>query len=499
MPDMGNANPEVSHDPMVDAASSASSGADIKLEPGTSGVPPHPSQAEAVLPQDALESTFQVTVPPPKQRLPQYPQQNYEIRLMLLEQQNKKRLMMAKQEQAAMGLPQQEGGCPNPLVHFPQTEPSLPHSTLRSSSQITGPPSKRVEDMTPQEKIGHFEAEHESIAQRSKQLREAIATEGHPENYQIQLMLLENMGKMRLLMVKKKQAFKELRESFGNPNSSVPHYQRSMFDHHNQKKATLEQAEGWRQQNIKPSSCDSSASSGERPAPTASASAPSSITAQVQAPLPLHQQAQTIKYQGSQKPQFPLDWEAQAKSHLGFAPNATLNPADQVKLDAIIKQKYEQVWGIQEKQGDGQNNAVPPIIKTYQEQLRAQALIRQKQQMAQQAQMMTAHTYQMSGVRADCQLGMTAQEQATTRSPNIQDRHFQVNLLEERNRKRPAASKVEQSSAGERKLQDYQMQMMLLEQQNKKRLMMARQEQDEPRVRKRVMVAPLEEPQKFCG
>jgi predicted transposase YbfD/YdcC len=524
MPDMVNANSEVPDEPMIDAADSVSSEADIKLEPGISGsIQLQIPRTGDVLPQDAFESTFQVTVPQPKQGNLQYQDLGYEIQLMLLEQQNKKRLIISKQEQATKELPQQEGGDPNPSVQPQRTEPSIPQSTFESSSHITGPPpQKKVEEMTPREKIDHFEAEHKTIAQRSKQLREVIKTGDQSKNYyNMQLMLFESQGKMRLARDNKERALKELRESSGNPNSSVPHYQRSMLDHHNQRKAALEQAEGQRQQNVKPSPCDCSVNWEEHPVQIHNAYAPSSITTQAQqAPMLLRQQEQIQKAQETQRPQFPLDWEAQAKSHLGFAPNATINPADQIKLDAIMKQKYEQVWGSQEKQGNGQNDAAPPVIKTYQEQLRAQALMKQKQQMAQQAQaqglirqqqaaqqaqMMAAHTYQMSQVRAGNQSGMTNQEKATARFPNNpvarQDYQVQLNLLEEQNRKQlAAAAQSEQSSTGEMQLQDYQMQIMLLEQQNKKRIMMAREEQEymQPN-RKKVMVAPAGQSQKCCG
>lgn len=216
---------------------------------------------------------------------------------------------------------------------------------------------------------------------------------------------------------------------------------------------TVEQAQRQGPQNMNPSRCIPSVDSEKQDA------------------------CQIRKAQEPQKPQLWIDWEVQAKSHLGLAPNAIPSHAEQAMLDSMVKQKYDQVWGGQEKQGSVQNEAAPAVIKTYQEQLRAQALMK-----AQQAQQLRS---QALAKQADW---------FPNNSAARQENQFKLNLRDEQDLGWFAGiAQTERSPTLEVDP------LMLLNQQRKKRSMMARQpppaNDSEQRGRKRAMIPPMGQPQ----
>ncbi|KAM0689173.1 hypothetical protein Q7P36_011250 [Cladosporium allicinum] len=97
--------------------------------------------------------------------------QDYQVQALLLEQQNKKRLLMARQEQDSMARPLDTGNNMQPDV--PAAVPELQHKTSHPCS----PPTNAFANMQPAEQ----------------------------EYYQLQLRLLEGQNKKRLLMARQEQ------------------------------------------------------------------------------------------------------------------------------------------------------------------------------------------------------------------------------------------------------------------------------------------------------
>jgi len=306
----------------------------------------------------------------------------------------------------------------------PRSEKVLPQEAFESQFQVTVPPFQP------------YIYEMGSIRQQQQRddLRQQEISKRQQQDYQMQLMLLEHQNKKRLMMARQES---DTNRRFEQAPSREQHIMNSL-----------------------------------PPIPSVDPGEQDSCHI-----------GRDLKTQEPREPQLWIDWEVQAKSHLGLTPNATPSHTERVMLDYMVKQKYNQVWGCQEKQENVKKEAAPTVIKTYQEQLRAQALLKQQ------------HAHQLRS--------QDLAKQAAYRSPNEsaarQNFQFKLNLRNEQDQKRLASVvQTEQPPTQEIDLQEYQRHLMYLDQERKKP-MVARQPSpangSKQRGKKRAMVAPMGQPQ----
>lgn len=219
MPPTTYIKPEVTDEPMEDAADLALSEEAVKPEPSVA-IKPHPPWTGPTPPQHACESQFQITIHPDpfaplalrcattadsdsrsysqqleqffKDRAPQEQQhalQDYHMQLMLLEQQNKKRLLMARQEreQIESKVLEMQG-----MIDHLKAE-QKPRGTSRLTKQNYETQLARLKEEG--EKAEQLKVEQDAISnsqtqQGSSKLRDQI--------YQLQLALIEMETELRI-------------------------------------------------------------------------------------------------------------------------------------------------------------------------------------------------------------------------------------------------------------------------------------------------------------
>jgi hypothetical protein len=312
--------------------------------------------------------------------------QDQQMHLMLLEQQNKKRLMMIRQEQDAMtALPKQEASTPN------QAEPDYQRQ-LRLLEQE----NKKRLMMARQEQdaVNGRPKPTENLYNRLGQEQRPVEEQPKPvvdagslseEEYQTALKQLEEAGRKR---------FQQVREQSANwviPNQqgiiSKMDGQVTALERYNKKRLALARLEHYgsplpTEQRTKllakwEADYQRQVQDAAKPAEERTQQDKPLDNWEIEYSRELHEASHPT--QASSPPQPPqfVDWEAQARAHIGVGPTDALSPESQKKVDDIIKQKYQQVWGTTDKEDNGQKALDPPVIQTYQEQLRAQKMTQQ--------------------------------------------------------------------------------------------------------------------------
>ena len=445
----------------------------------------------------------QITPPKQESQPSSSEKQDYEMQLRLLEQQNKKRLMMVRQEQEAMAVPPKQGG--NLPFGMTDAEYQKQLELLEACGRKRLAQARREQHMPlglrhdpmdqqpeqPNEILGPKEASRQHDHQQTPSDNSPKTQNDPPKlpELQVRLTALEQYNKKRLALARK--------EHSGSP---LPAEQRAKLleawesDYHRQLQNAPKPGEKAGHQDKR---SDTGVVEWEREILEAINPPP--------APAP------------QQQPHF-VDWEAQARAHIGVGPKDALNPENQKKVDDIIKQKYQQVWGVSDKEGNGQKASDAPVIQTYQEQLRAKKMtqppimtpqqkliLQQKIQRLKQGgpmlfpkrQVMANQEQQQQVANSSTsQDGSPVQQQASTSSSNntVAREGYENELwhLKQENslRQQQLAYSIAQQQRTIGQQNEVIKQMQLLEQQNKKRLSMA---EAETQSRKRMMMAPTPE------
>ncbi|KAF4631309.1 hypothetical protein G7Y89_g6822 [Cudoniella acicularis] len=141
-----------------------------------------PVQGSQAPPQKQFQSQFRTSISPLNH--------DYQMQLMLLEQQNKKRLMMARAEQDAMKIPGPAESNQTTLMGESKEDEEFQRNVLLFKRQHAGSLKETQE--------------HKNLLQQLSYYKDAIKTAAG-RDYIMQLMLLEQLNKKRLIMAKAEQ------------------------------------------------------------------------------------------------------------------------------------------------------------------------------------------------------------------------------------------------------------------------------------------------------